>query len=113
MLNDKISKAATIAMTECNIWKQEFLDLKSHTERKQKKASKGRKRIPGVERGTVVSVDEAFKALEGSYRQGPTRAAKRQKTIRTSLPEAEDDEKNIKEDIDSKINSCIIVVASK
>ena len=78
-----------------------------------KEASKKRKRVPGVEQGEVVSVDEAFKALERPRHQGPTRAAKRQRTVRTPSPEVEDDEESIEEDMDSEINSCIIVVASK
>ncbi|KAI9855171.1 MAG: hypothetical protein M1813_000530 [Trichoglossum hirsutum] len=113
LLNNKISKAAATAMTECNIWKQEYLELKAHTDQKQKKASKKRKRVPGVEQRRVVSVGEAFEALELPCRRGPTRAAKRQRTVRTLSPEVEDDEDSIEEDLDSEVNSCIIVVVSE
>ncbi|KAH0558654.1 hypothetical protein GP486_004696, partial [Trichoglossum hirsutum] len=113
MLYTKISKAATTAITERDMWKREYLDLKSHTDRKQKKASKKRKRVPGVEQGEVISMGEALEALERPRHRGPTRAAKRQRTTRTPSPEVEDDEESIEGDMNSEINSCIIVVASK
>jgi len=69
--------------------------------------------VPGVEQGEVVSVGEAFEALEGACRRGPSQAAKQRKTVRTPSPEVEDDEESIEEDLDSEINSCIMVVASE
>jgi hypothetical protein len=89
--NNKISKAATAAITECSIWKQEYLELKAYTDQKQKKASNKRKRVPRVEQGKVVSVGKAFEALERPCRRGPTRAAKRQRIVKTLSPEVEDD----------------------
>ncbi|KAI9784472.1 MAG: hypothetical protein M1839_002128 [Geoglossum umbratile] len=100
-------------MTECNMWRHKYLELKAHTDRKQKKVSKKRKRVPGVDQGRVVSVGEALEALEGACRRGPAQVAKQQKTVRTPSPDIEDDEESIGEDLDSEINSCIIVVASE